>query len=218
MLRTKESNSIECVQWAVSSTLHPAPEAFARTPEHPVLPLFINRWSPRSFKPEPIAKATLDSMVEAARWAPSSNNLQPWRFFITNGPGATRDGWNEAVNGWNRAWTDAAPALVWVVARTMNPPSERHPHPTPNHHAHFDTGAAAMQFVLEGERHGIKAHYLGGIDATKAHQILGLDADHEVVCAIVLGHPGPADTLPEMLKAREKPNGRKPHADVATFA
>lgn len=189
----------------------------ARQPDHPVAPLFVQRWSPRSFRAGSVPRTTLEAMVEAARWAPSSNNLQPWSFHITNGPGPIRDAWNGAVNAWNRAWTDKAPVLVWVVARTTNPPSERHPHPTPNRHAFFDTGAAAIQFVLEGERHGLRSHYLGGIDAALANKLLGLDADHEVVCAIVVGHPGPAENLPETLRARETPNGRKPASEIARF-
>ncbi len=194
------------------------PQSFARTPEHPVTPLFVNRWSPRSFTSAPVEQAALDSAVEAARWAPSSNNLQPWKFYITNGPGATRDAWNEAINPWNRSWADKAPVLVWVVARTTVPPSDKHPAGTPNRHGLFDTGAAALQLVLEAERHGLKAHYMGGVDIHKAQQILGLDAEHEVVCAIAIGHQGPADVLPEGMRAREHPSSRKPFADVATFA
>jgi nitroreductase len=191
---------------------------FARQPEHDVNPIFVNRWSPRSFTEDPVSRSTLDSMVEAARWAPSSNNLQPWSFRISNGPGPTRDSWNEAVNQWNRSWADKAPVLVWVVARTTVPPSERHPTGSANRHAHFDTGAATIQFVLEGERHGLKAHYMGGVDVHKAHQLLGLDADHEVVCAIAIGHPGPADALPEPMRAREHASSRKAHGEIATFA
>lgn len=189
----------------------------ARTPDHAVTPLFVQRWSPRSFSSEPVRRDALESMLEAARWAPSGSNLQPWRFFVANGPGATRDHWNAAINQWNRAWTDNAPVLVWVVAHTVIAPSARHPEPTPNRHAFFDTGAAAIQFVLEGERHGLRAHYLGGIDAALAHRLLGLDADHEVVCAIVVGHPASAEALPEALRAREAPNSRKPVGEFASF-
>lgn len=191
--------------------------AMARQPDHAVTPLFVQRWSPRAFRPDAVPRTALEAMVEAARWAPSSNNLQPWSFHITNGPGPVRDAWNGAVNSWNRAWTDKAPVLAWVVARTTNAPTERHPQPTSNRHAFFDTGAAAIQFVLEGERHGLRSHYLGGIDVALAHQLLGLDADHEVVCAIVVGYPGSADALPEGLRAREMPNGRKPASAVARF-
>ena len=191
---------------------------FARTPEHPVLPLFVNRWSPRAFAPEPVPREVLDSMVEAARWAPSSINLQPWHFYIADRPGPTRDAWNEAVGPGNRAWSDKAPVLVWVVARKTLGPNPYAPPEKPNAHAWFDTGAAAIQFVLEGERHGLKSHYMGGVDRAKAHQVLGLDGEHEVVCALAIGHPGDPAQLADGHRARETPSQRKPHAQIATFA
>jgi nitroreductase len=192
-------------------------QTFQRQPEHDVLPLFVNRWSPRAFRPDPVPRAILDSMVEAARWAPSSMNLQPWRFHIaTKGP--TRDAWNEAVGERNRTWSDAAGALVWVVAKTTLGLNPFAPPETPNRHAWFDTGAAAVQFVLEGERHGVKSHYMGGVDAGKAQAILGLAADEQVVCAIVVGYPADPAGLPEGLRQRETPSPRKPAGEVARFA
>jgi nitroreductase len=187
-----------------------------RQPEAPVDPRFVARWSPRSFLPDPVPRAVLESMVEAARWAPSSINLQPWRFFVT-GQGETRKSWNEAVGPGNRAWSDKAPALAWVVARKTMGPNPYAPPEAPNRHALFDAGAAALSFVLEGERHGLRSHYMGGIDAQKAHALLGLDAEHEVVCAIAVGRPGPASALPEGYRAREQPSQRKPAAEIATI-
>lgn len=200
---------------ATSPASHPAPTD--RVATHDVHPLFLHRWSPRAFSPQEVPRTVLDSMVEAARWAPSSINLQPWRFFIaTNSP--TRASWNEAVGAGNRPWSDKAPVLVWVVARkTMGQNPYNIPLTTPNKHAWFDTGAATLQFVLEGERHGLKSHYMGGIDAAKAHSILGLDEEHEVVCAIAVGYPGKAADLPEPYQGREKPSGRKPVGEIATF-
>ncbi|MFO1535787.1 MAG: nitroreductase family protein [Thermoplasmatota archaeon] len=188
-----------------------------RQPDAPVDPLFVGRWSPRSFLPDPVPRAVLESMVEAARWAPSSLNLQPWRFFVT-GQGPTRDAWNEAVAPGNRAWSDKAPVLVWVVARTTLGPNPYHPPETPNRHALFDTGAAALSFVLEGERHGLRSHPMGGIDAPRAHALLGLDASHEVVCAIAVGRQGPAAALLDGFRSREAPSPRKPAAEVASFS
>lgn len=189
----------------------------ARTTEAPVDPMFVRRWSPRAFSSQTVERATLDSMVEAARWAPSSINLQPWRFFLTHTPGPTRDAWNDAVGAGNRVWSDKAPVLVWVVARKTMGANPYAPPETPNRHAFFDTGAAAVQFVLEGERHGLRSHYMGGIDAAKAHTILGLDAEHEVIAAIAIGHAGETASLPEGYRAREVPSGRKAQAEIATF-
>jgi nitroreductase len=206
------------MQSAATVANKPADVLATRPTGHEVYPLFVNRWSPRSFSATPVPQSVLDSMVEAARWAPSSINLQPWRFHITVGPGPTRDAWNAAVNPSNRAWSDKAPVLVWVVAKTtMGANPYNLPGETPNRHAFFDTGAATVQFVLEGERHGIKSHYMGGVDIEKAHKILGLVADEQVVCAIVLGFPGEASDLPQALRARERPSGRKPVGEIASF-
>ncbi len=204
---------------AMSASVHAASQMPAPGREvHGAAPLFVNRWSPRAFATTPVAKGLIDSMVEAARWAPSSINLQPWSFVITNGPGATRDAWNAAVGAGNRTWSDKAPVLTWVIARKSMGPNPYAPPETVNRHAFFDTGAAAVQFVLEGERHGLRSHYMGGVDVAAAHKILGLDADHEVVCAIVTGYQGDVSELPEGYRAREKPSQRKAVHEIATFA
>lgn len=191
------------------------PDQTVRQPDRPVLPLFVNRWSPRAFKPDPVPRSVLDAMVEAARWAPSSINLQPWSFHIATG--AARTKWDDLLLGNNRTWAPSAPVLVWVVARKTMGPNPFAPPEAPNRHAWFDTGAAAIQFVLEGERHGVKSHYLGGVDTAAAHERLGLDGEHEVVCAIVIGYPAAPATLPEGLRARERPSSRKPAGEIATF-
>lgn len=190
-----------------------------RQPERDVTPLFVQRWSPRAFAPQPVPRSILESMAEAARWAPSSFNLQPWRFFVADQHGPTRDAWNEAVNGFNRAWSDKAPVLVWVVAkRTMGENPFGIPAESTNRHHAFDTGAATLQFVLEGERHGVKSHTMGGVDAAKARQLLGLGDDEELLAALAVGYPADPASLPEGLRKRETPSQRKPLAAVASFA
>jgi nitroreductase len=188
-----------------------------RSPDAPVDPRFVQRWSPRAFTDHAVAREVLDSLVEAARWAPSSINLQPWRFWLTTGPGPTRDAWNEAIGAGNRVWSDKAPVLVWVVARKTMGANPYAPPETPNRHAYFDTGAATMSLLLEAERHGLRGHAMGGIDAAKAHAILGLDAEHDVVCAIAIGHQASAADLPEGYRQRERPSGRKPASESASI-
>jgi nitroreductase len=199
---------------SAQATVHLLP---GHSPDAPVDPRFVHRWSPRAFTGQPVAREVLESLVEAARWAPSSINLQPWRFFLTTGPGPTRDAWNEAVGAGNRVWSDKAPVLVWVAARTTMGPNPYAPADTPNRHAFFDTGAATMSLLLEAERHGLRGHPMGGIDAAKAHAILGLHADHDVVCAIAIGHQAPAAELPDGYRAREHPSGRKPTGEIASI-
>jgi nitroreductase len=190
-----------------------------RQPGHDVHPMFVNRWSPRAFSPKPVPRAVLDSMAEAARWAPSSFNLQPWRFLIVDRPGPTRDAWNEAVNGFNRSWSDQAPVLAWVVARrTMGENPFGIPADATNRHHAFDTGAATLQLILEGERHGVRSHPMGGVDAAKARAVLGLADDEELLAALAIGYAADPASLPDGLRKRETPSQRKPLAAIASFA
>lgn len=172
-----------------------------RVPEHAIDMRFVARWSPRAFDSEPIPSEHISMMLEAARWAPSSMNAQPWRFAVTTeGPG--RDRMNDHVLPGNRAWSDAAPAIVWVLAKTTFDDG------APNRHAFFDAGAATTQLILQAEAMGYRAHHMGGIDVDGAAQELGLDDDHAVVCALALGRRGDPQQLPEWARSREGPSDR----------
>lgn len=185
----------------------PAP-GDARRPEAAVDPRFVARWSPRAFDGRPVPRDLVRSVVEAARWAPSSRNEQPWRFHVaTRGPG--RDRLDAAVNASNRAWSDRAPVLVFVTARRTHAGSGG-----ANRHAWFDAGAATMQLVLQAQQHGLVARTMGGIQADLAHHLLGLPDDEDVVCALALGYPGDPGKLPEPLRERERPSPRKPLSEV----
>ncbi len=174
-----------------------------RAPAHPVDTRFVQRWSPRAFSDEPVPREHLEIMFEAARWAPSSMNVQPWRFVVTT-DGAGRQQMDDAIMPGNRAWSDAAPVILWVIAKTTFDDG------TPNSHAFFDTGAATMQLVLQADAMGYRTHHMGGIDAQVAHGLLGLDDDHAVVCALAVGRQGDPGALPEWARSREMPSDRKP--------
>ncbi len=182
-----------------------------RVPAHPVDQRFVQRWSPRAFKPEPVPREHLAIMFEAARWAPSSMNAQPWSFVVT-ADGEPRARMDAAILPGNRAWSDAAPAIIWVIATTTLKDG------APNAHAMFDTGAAAMQMVLQADAMGYRSHYMGGIDVDAAHKVLGLDDDQVVACAIAVGRQGDASTLPDWAKARETPSGRREQDAFVTYA
>jgi nitroreductase len=188
----------------------------ARQPEHPVDTLFLNRRSPRAFRARSVSREHLMSMVEAARWAPSSFNLQPWKFHVTDHPGPLRSQWNKAIMDGNR-WSDAAPVLTWVTTRKTMGPNPWMPAEAPNPHARFDAGMASLQFILQGERLGLSSHVMGGIRAEEAHAMLGLSEDEEVVCAIVTGYAVDPAELDERTRARETPSGRKPTNQVASI-
>ncbi len=181
-----------------------------RTASAPIDPRFMTRWSPRAFHERAIPDTVLESLFEAARWAPSSFNEQPWHFHITT-RGAARDELNEAIFPFNRAWSDAAPAIIFITARRTLAANGK-----PNAHAWFDAGAATLQLVMQAQEHGLVAHAMGGIDAARAHALLKLDEDTEVVAALAIGFAGDPAALPENLREREQPSTRKPLHEVYT--
>ena len=181
-----------------------------RIPEADVDPMFPGRWSPRAFLPEPIPETQLRSLFEAARWAPSSGNEQPWLFVYATSV-ADRERFATALNDGNRRWAPRAPVLLYVCARrhwTRNG--------TPNRTYQFDSGAAWASLALQAQLLGLSAHGMAGFDQHKAHEILGVPEDtYEVIAAVALGKRADASTLPPDLAAREGASGRKPLAEVA---
>jgi len=181
-----------------------------RVPDAAVDPVFPGRWSPRAFSPRAVPAEALDSIFEAARWAPSSFNDQPWLFFFARQPEdlARFRGW---LHEFNQSWANQAPVLIFVAAR-------RHfaHNGTPNRVAVFDSGAAWMSLALQAHELGLVTHGMAGIDVEKVHRELGLSPEqYEVIAAIALGYPGDPATLPEQLREREVPSGRKPRAEIA---
>lgn len=179
--------------------------ATARLPAAAVDPLFLDRWSPRSFTTEPLEPAAVASLFEAARWSPSCFNAQPWLFVhATSAGGRARilDLLAEA----NQAWARRAPLLGVVFARRRFEHDGR-----PNRWGAFDAGAASLSLALQASRLGLAAHFMGGFDAARAAAELGVDSeDFEPMAGFAVGRRGPAELLPAALAAREQPSSRKP--------
>jgi nitroreductase len=173
-------------------------------------PLFLDRWSPRSFVPEPLPAGQLLTLFEAARWAPSASNEQPWLFvYAVNEDDRKR--FAATLVESNRRWASAAPLLGYVLTRRNLSGKDR-----PNTTALFDTGAAWMSLALQAHKLGLHAHGMGGFDREKAVRTLGVPADrYEIIAAFVLGRRGDPADLPEDLRDREFPSPRKPLAEVA---
>ena len=181
-----------------------------RTPEVEVDAIFTDRWSPRSFAEEPIAAAELQSLFEAARWAPSCYNEQPWLFLYAVSA-ADRARFAEALVEKNRQWAQRAPILLFVLARRHFARNGQE-----NRHAVFDTGAAWLAFALQARRRGLYAHGMAGFSRERAYAILGVaEAQYEIMAAVALGRRAEPELLPAELAALESPNGRKPLAEVA---
>ncbi len=184
-----------------------------RIPEVEVDSMFFDRWSPRGFVDEPLPEHQIQSLFEAARWAPSCYNEQPW-VFVYAVSRQDRQRFATALVEKNRLWASRAPVLMFVLARrTFAGTGEL------NRHAAFDTGAAWMSLALQARRLGLYAHAMAGFDQEKAHEILDAPREKfEVMAAIAVGRRGDASHLPEDLAAKEAPNLRKPLADVALEA
>ena len=180
-----------------------------RKPEHPVDELFIRRWSPRAMSGEEIDDATLLPLLEAARWAPSSNNNQPCRFIY-----ARRDTpfWNtfySLLNEGNQIWAKNAAVLIVVVSKTTfdtGKPSRTHS---------FDTGAAWASLALMGTISGLVVHGMQGFDYEEAKMQLQVPDDHQVEAMIAVGRPGRKEDLPGFLQEREFPSSRKSINQIA---
>ena len=181
-----------------------------RQPDHPVETMIYHRWSPRAMSGEPLTKAELMRLFEAARWAPSSFNEQPWRFVYA---GREDEHWPRFVallSDGNRRWAAAASVLIVALSRTA---FERNGNPSRTHS--FDTGAAWQNLALQGSRMGLVVHGMAGFDHERARGVLEVPGEFAVEAMIAVGQPAPAASLPESLREREVPSGRKPIAEFA---
>ena len=175
----------------------------------PIDPQFTQRWSPRAFTGDAIAATELMSLFEAARWAPSTSNTQPWRFVygLAGTPGF------EAIFGslvaFNQGWAKKASALIAICSATESvAPGTTEAKPSPNHA--FDTGAAWMSLALQAEKMGWRTHAMGGFDKDALRAALQIPERFAIQCVVAVGRQGDKSTLDEGLQAREVPNDRQP--------
>ena len=185
----------------------------ARVADHPVNKVFLDRWSPRAFTGEAIPQSVLFTLFEAARWAPSSYNSQPWRFLYATNGNAYWDKFLGLLVEFNQSWAKTASALIFVVSETTMP-APGHTGRIPSHSHSFDTGAAWACLALQATMLGWYTHGMSGVDFARAKTELKVPDDHRVEAAIAVGRLGPKTLLPEALQAREFPSPRKPLADL----
>ncbi len=183
-----------------------------RTADHPIDAQFLNRHSPRAFTDRAMTEADVLSLLEAARWAPSAANKQPWRFAWALRGEEAFGGIVDALAGGNQPWAAKAAALIVVGSNRM---MDYNGTIVPNSWAPFDAGAAWMSLALQASFNGWIAHGMGGFDAAKAGAVLGASADYDIHAVIAVGEQGAPDQLPEGYRPLEAPNGRNP---VASFA
>jgi nitroreductase len=185
-----------------------------RTSDHDIDPLFLERWSPRAYDGSALQKTELLSLLEAARWAPSSYNVQPWRFVYARRGTPGWDGLLGLLAPSNAGWVGQAGALFLLASDTlMQPPGAAEAKPSHSHS--MDAGAGWAQLALQATRLGLQAHGMVGFDMDRARSELGIPDRYRIEMMIAVGRQGDKSTLPEQLRQREQPNGRNP---IATFA
>ena len=174
--------------------------------------VFLARWSPRAFDDTPITEEELMGLLEAARWAPSGLNVQPWRFVYTMRGDAFWAPLVASLWAGNQVWAPKAAALVAFTTQTLfTPPGAPAPLVNPSHA--FDAGSAWAHLALQATMSGWNVHAMGGFDATAAAAAIRLPADHALHAIVAIGKRGAAEQLPEPLQAREMPSPRRPLVD-----
>jgi nitroreductase len=175
--------------------------------EYPVHELIRERWSPRAFSQKQISPENLRSLFEAARWAPSSSNEQPWAFIV-----ATRNddqNFTKALQPlveFNVNWAKNAYVLGFAVAELAFAKNK-----TPNRNAHYDTGAAMSQLTTEATSRGIFVHQMAGFDPDTARDVFEIPSGWDAIAAFAMGYPGDPASLPQPYRDRETaPRVRKP--------
>ncbi|MDB5775572.1 MAG: dehydrogenase [Herbaspirillum sp.] len=185
----------------------------SRVADFPINLQFVNRWSPRAFSGEEISEAAVHTFLEAARWAPSSYNSQPWRFVYARRGTAHWDRLLGLLNTFNQSWAKNASVLMIVISKDTFVGPDGKEAPAPCHT--FDTGAAWAYLALQASLSGWHAHGMAGFDKEKSVSELGIPAGYTVEVALAIGKLADKSTLPERMQAGETPNSRK---SVAEFA
>lgn len=176
-----------------------------------VLPIFHRRWSPRSFSDREVSPADLAKVFEAARWAASSFNEQPWRWLVGKRNSPTFNKILDSLMPFNQAWAGNAPVLILGTAKTTFSHNN-----TPNRVALYDLGAASSYLTLQAAALGLVAHQMGGFDQDAARKSLEIPDDFLIGAVIALGYQGEPEALTnDQMQAQEKaPRQRKPLSEI----
>ncbi len=182
-----------------------------RKPEHKVNKIFINRWSPRAMSGEEITNEELMTLFEAAKWAPSSYNNQPWRFLFAKRNTENWDLFFNLLAEGNKLWAKNAAVLIVIISKTTfdynNKPLKTHT---------FDSGAAWENLALQTSLKGLVAHGMEGFDWERAKKELNIPDDYKVEAMAAIGKPGKKEDLPEKIREGEVPSSRKKISEIAS--
>ncbi len=181
-----------------------------RKSEWPIQPLILNRWSPRAMSGEGLKDEELMPLFEAARWAPSSYNNQPWRFLYAKRETPHWAKFFDFLVDFNKGWCDKAAVLGVILASKIFEKTQK---PSVTHA--FDTGAAWENLALEGNHRNLVVHGMQGFDYEKARNVLKVPETFAVLAMFAVGKPGAKEDLSPDLQQREVPSSRKKVSEIA---
>lgn len=171
--------------------------------------MFIERWSSKAFADKQLSDEEIASLFEAAHWAPSSGNKQPWVFVYAT-DGTDRERFNKVLDEGNARYAPKAPLLILVFARTVDADGRN------QRTAQFDTGAAWMSLAMQANRMGLNTRAMGGIDCDLAYEVTGVPSESfESICAITVGYRGTDDDLHPRMVEENHANDRKSVSEIA---
>lgn len=183
---------------------------YAQPSAEGVLPAFLERWSPRAFTDRDVSDADLKTLFEAGRWAPSSYNEQPWRFFVGHRGSETYNKILDCLVPFNQDWAKGAPVLVLGVGKTRFSHND-----SPNHYALHDLGAAMALIAVQATASGLAAHQMGGFDQVKAREAFGISELYAIGSVMAIGYHGELTDLDEKFQGQEQaPRSRKPLSEI----
>jgi nitroreductase len=171
-----------------------------------LLPALAERWSPRAFDPTAVVdESAIQAALEAARWSPSANNTQPWRFIVARRGSEAFDTIVANLRGFNQAWAVNASVLVVAIAETVDAEG------APRHFATYDLGQAVAHLTVQAHHDGLHTHQMGGFDAAALQNAFGLEPRFVPTSVTAIGLLGDPESLPQPLREREvAPRTRRP--------
>lgn len=186
-----------------------------RKADRPVDPRFLERWSPRAYDESEMPDSDLLSLFEAARWAPSAFNSQPWRFLYARRGDGNWERFLDLLVPFNRSWAQSASVLIYILSDSLPFIDKATGDPGGSHTHSYDAGAAWMCLALQASLMGYQAHGMSGVDFERARTELGVPERYRIEASTVVGRIGDPATLPDKLRAREIRSGRKPVEEFA---
>ncbi|WNS75715.1 nitroreductase family protein [Bacillus sp. DTU_2020_1000418_1_SI_GHA_SEK_038] len=177
----------------------------SRTTAYLIDQVFLDRWSPRSFMEKEVSDEVLFSLFEAARWAPSALNIQPWRFILARTQDDREKFYSFIFEG-NLAWCRKAPVLALIISEMNNEKGLNKSHA-------FDSGAAWGFLSLEATKKGLITHPMTGFDFEAARKVLDIPEKYAINALVAIGYQGEKEDLPEILQQRENPSPRRETKD-----